>query len=212
MARNAKGQFTASTATSTHLDRRGVKQAMKEALAGKGAKKSPLLKCALAVKVAAQRSMQGGKKKVAGDTVAGMSSQQKRAGSLKKSKRKTWTIQQPSQPGSPPNSQQGQLKGSITAALNSKKDSAVVGPTVRYGRIQEFGGHIRVTARMRGYLAWAYGWHLRADTTSIHLPARPYMRPALAKARPRFRGFFRAVGLDSTPTGRRMNSRKGQGQ
>ena len=101
------------------------------------------------------------------------------------------------------------MKGSIRAALDEMKPSGVAGPTVLFGRIQEYGGHIMVTPKMRGFLAWAFGWHLKRSTQFIHLPARPYMRPALDAARPRFRDYFKNMPLGNTPSGQQLNSGKG---
>lgn len=75
--------------------------------------------------------------------------------------------------------------------------NAIVGPTVVYGRIQELGGHIypkhlreeirvKVTDRGRlsirrvmvGWLSWESGG-TRFFAKHVHLPARPYLRPAI---------------------------------
>ena len=192
----------------TWLDDKGVRDAVRQAVAGRGGKPSPLFRAAVDVQVTAQRSMRGGRKQV--DDVGDMSAQQRKAGRVRQSKRKRFTRSVPSRPGTPPNVDTGGLKASIRAALDSNKRSAVAGPTVKFGRLHEFGGHIRVTAKMRGYLAWAYGWHLRKDKAVIHMPARPYMRPALDKAKPRLKRYFAKLPLASTPAGRRLNSRKGR--
>lgn len=52
-----------------------------------------------------------------------------------------------------------------------------VGPTVVYGRIHEFGGIIRpVKAKM---LSWVDDAGKRIFANIVHMPARPYLRPAV---------------------------------
>ena len=48
----------------------------------------------------------------------------------------------------------------------------------KLGRIHEYGAKIPVTDKMRGYLAWK-GLHLRKETKSIIIPARPHFGVAL---------------------------------
>lgn len=76
--------------------------------------------------------------------------------------------------------QTGTLANSISNDVESSTDkSAVVsiGPTVEYGRIQEFGGTILpVKAKM---LHWVNDAGEDVFANVVHLPARPYMRPAV---------------------------------
>jgi phage gpG-like protein len=82
----------------------------------------------------------------------------------------------PSSPGEPPAMITGRLKASVRATpatpIGLTRAEAKVGPTAPYSRIHELGG----TA---GHGA--------------HLPARPYVAPGLAKARPKLRAIFRAM-------------------
>ncbi len=40
----------------------------------------------------------------------------------------------------------------------------------------EYGAHIRVTDKMRGYFGAVFGVHLKKDTQEIVIPARPFMQ------------------------------------
>jgi len=80
----------------------------------------------------------------------------------------------PSPPGAPPSLVTGSLRRSITVRGplgGGSRWEASVGPTIVYGRIQELGG----VAGGRG----------------ARLPARPYMSPALRRARPQINALFR---------------------
>lgn len=44
------------------------------------------------------------------------------------------------------------------------------------GAVNEFGAHIKVTEKMRGFLAAAYGVFLKESTKFIDIPARPFTR------------------------------------
>lgn len=51
-----------------------------------------------------------------------------------------------------------------------------IGPTVEYGRIHELGGIIKpVAAKM---LSWVNDAGERIMANEVHIPARPYLRPA----------------------------------
>jgi len=90
----------------------------------------------------------------------------------------------PSSPGSPPHVQTGNLRGSITWAFAKMGLSVIVGPSkgAAYGRIHEYGG-------------------------AKH-PPRPFMRPALRKARNRYAKFFRNLPLARTRAGAKLRRRK----
>lgn len=61
---------------------------------------------------------------------------------------------------------------------NSETHAEVnIGPTVEYGRIHEFGGVIKpVAAKM---LSWLNEAGERIMAHEVHIPARPYLRPAV---------------------------------
>lgn len=75
-----------------------------------------------------------------------------------------WVV--PSNPGTPPHKQTGQLSVSIGVQFGAAKLSAKVGPRDRlvYGRIQELGG---------------------PNNRGAVLPERPYLRPAFDAMHPR---------------------------
>ncbi len=72
------------------------------------------------------------------------------------------------------------LGGSITTEVTKASDTAVevsTGPTVVYGRIQELGGIIKpVLAKM---LHWINDAGEDVFAHVVHIPARPYLRPAV---------------------------------
>jgi len=74
----------------------------------------------------------------------------------------------------------GELARSITHETQSSGQSAVarIGTNKIYAPIQEFGGSIDVTPRMRAFLHAAKDIHLKASTNTINIPAQPYLRPA----------------------------------
>jgi phage gpG-like protein len=71
------------------------------------------------------------------------------------------------------------LAGSIcTVATDADEHHAEVdvGPTVVYGRIHEFGGIIKpVLAKWLTFQTYDGLWH---RVKAVHMPARPYLRPA----------------------------------
>ena len=77
----------------------------------------------------------------------------------------------------------GGLAGSIQVVLDKSTETSAevsVGPTVIYGRIQELGGVITpVAAKM---LSWVDDG-VRIFAHMVHLPARPYLRPAVDEHR-----------------------------
>lgn len=52
---------------------------------------------------------------------------------------------------------------------------------MQYAPVQEFGGKIPVTQKMRGFLAYNYGIFLKKSKTHIVIPSRPFMRTTFAK-------------------------------
>ncbi|RKZ99089.1 MAG: hypothetical protein DRQ46_00235 [Gammaproteobacteria bacterium] len=112
--------------------------------------------------------------------------------SMKSGRRGQGKVGKPSEPGTPPNIQSNHLRSSIKTAVNGAA-SVLVGPTrmAFYGKYQEFGAIIKVTTKK-----------------VIHLPARPFMGPALTSARKNFPKFFKGMDLDGTSAGRNLNSRK----
>lgn len=112
----------------------------------------------------------------------------------------------PSAPGSPPNSQSGRLRGSIVAT-KPKNLRAYAGTNLVYGRIHELGGTI--TAKTAKRLAIPYtdskGRKRIARPKTVHIPARPYLRPAANYIQQRAAGIFarearkdlrRSLGVD----------------
>jgi len=61
-------------------------------------------------------------------------------------------------------------RGTVKAGVINRPDVVVYAP------IQEFGGSIPVTDKMRGFLAANYGIHLRKSTGSINIPPRSFIR------------------------------------
>ena len=57
--------------------------------------------------------------------------------------------------------------------LEGSRNAAEV---LEYAPIQEFGGQIEVTPKMRGFLAANYGIYLKASKTHITIPARSFLR------------------------------------
>lgn len=69
------------------------------------------------------------------------------------------------------------LGGSVKAGVwEDRKAGLGKGKVMDYAPIQEFGGQIKVTDKMRGYLAVNYGIHLRKETTHITIPPRSFLR------------------------------------
>jgi hypothetical protein len=75
--------------------------------------------------------------------------------------------------------------GALRASINMKMDGlgVSVGPGGSpgvYGAVNEYGATINVTERMRAFLH-ANGIHLRASTTEMILPPRPWFWPTWEK-------------------------------
>jgi len=66
----------------------------------------------------------------------------------------------------------GELKKSIQYQADRK--SVIIGSNLKYSRIHQFGGKIKVTPKMRAFLHYQ-GIHLRKTTDFINIPARPYL-------------------------------------
>jgi len=74
-------------------------------------------------------------------------------------------------------SRTGLLRSSITHEMSRLTVKvAPAGPPARYALVNEFGATIPVTEKMRRFLH-AKGIHLRASTTEIEIPARPWFWP-----------------------------------
>lgn len=50
------------------------------------------------------------------------------------------------------------------------------------GAVQEFGARIKVTDKMRKFLAWKLGIHLKKETTEIVIPARSWLQMPLERS------------------------------
>lgn len=85
----------------------------------------------------------------------------------------------------------GLLKGSIFHVVDRVKQSVRIIANTEYAAIQEFGGETnpKVTERMRKW-AWAMWYETKnkfyknlaltkKDSLKVHVPARPYLGPAL---------------------------------
>ena len=99
-------------------------------------------------------------------------------------------VQIPSEPGTPPHTQTGHLRTSITSAVDSNKaqPSVVVGAIAKYGKVHEHGGSFTIKAHTRTiHKRWGVALkkpcvqHVPAHTA--HYPARPFMQPALEKVK-----------------------------
>lgn len=66
------------------------------------------------------------------------------------------------------------VKGTVKAGIMEGSENYA--DVMVYAPVQEFGGKIKVTPKMRGYLAYNYGIYLKKSTTHITIPSRPFMR------------------------------------
>lgn len=128
---------------------------------------SPIRRAALLVERSAKTSMaKGGREAI--------TKVNKKTGKTTKTKR---FRRVPSKAPNPPHVQTGNLRGSITHAIVrirrflSGGITAIVGPTrlAWYGQIHEYGG----------------------EFGGRHYPARPFMRPALARTQDQFQDLFK---------------------
>lgn len=69
-------------------------------------------------------------------------------------------------------------EGTITAILGIP-----TGKPTLIAKVQDQGATIRVTDKMRGFLAANYGIYLRQETTHIHIPGRYFWSTVLRKTR-----------------------------
>lgn len=96
----------------------------------------------------------------------------------------------PSEPGSPPHVQTGNLRASVSWGVDetAKRPSLVVGAIARYGKIHEYGGKCEVKAYTRK-VTKVWGVPLkkpRVANISAHTrtyPARPFVRPAFYRSK-----------------------------
>lgn len=69
--------------------------------------------------------------------------------------------------------------------LASKGGSSEVSPNLDLaglGVVQEFGARIKVTDKMRGYFAYAFGINLKKSTTEIVIPARSWLQKPIERS------------------------------
>lgn len=71
------------------------------------------------------------------------------------------------------------LRGDVRAGVLSGATTPDGKSVLEYAPVQEFGGHINVTPKMRGFLAANYGIYLNATTTEINIPPRPFLRTTM---------------------------------
>ena len=83
----------------------------------------------------------------------------------------------PSPPGAPPAAISGDLAASVI--VTDDGDTAHVGPTTDYGRIQELGGFMKGHPMMR----WVEDG-VRYRSAGHDLPDRPYLKPGLERSLP----------------------------
>lgn len=140
----------------------------------------------------------------------------------------------PSQRGTPPHTQTGVLRASIQHAPTSY-GTQVIGPTEKYGAAHEFGAVIRPkqaqalaipltnVARKSGgprnlpdlhivagdgggaVLVDSKGTAQFALVKQVRIPKRPFMRPALHRAKKKFPKLFKGLPLANTKAGRWLN-------
>ena len=69
--------------------------------------------------------------------------------------------------------------------LANKSGSEEVSPNLDMaglGAVQEFGARIKVTDKMRGYFAYAFGINLKKSTTEIVIPARSWLQKPIERS------------------------------
>ena len=160
----------------THLNFEEVKARVDKAKIG------ALQKCALLVEREAKQSLSAGGKGL---------------GTAHFGDSKVPEVYTSSAPGEPPFLRTGNLRASIASAPTSA-GTYVVGPqkTAWYGRVHEWGAYITVTGKMAAYLFYAFGWRLwHKIGGTIHIPPRPFMRPALWRTAEKFPAQFKDLPL-----------------
>ena len=140
----------------------------------------------------------------------------------------------PSQPGTPPHTQSGAGRASIQHA-RTPEGTEVIGPIEKYMKIHEFGGVIRPRiakalaiplterARKSGGPREFDDLTLLSPTgknpvlmdmagevhfvlvKSVTIPKRPFMRPALQRAKKKFPALFKNLPIANTKAGRWLN-------
>jgi phage gpG-like protein len=70
--------------------------------------------------------------------------------------------------------------GTMLRSIHSEveESQAIIGSGLKYAPPHEFGCDIKVTPKMRIFLHFI-GIHLKTSTSKIHIPARPYLTPAV---------------------------------
>lgn len=81
----------------------------------------------------------------------------------------------------------GRLKGSFSAGQAFHRHTVSPsrvwwGSLVKYAAIHEHGGYIFITDRMRGWMH-SHGFHPKRVTLFVHIPPRPYVKPAVDRSR-----------------------------
>lgn len=95
----------------------------------------------------------------------------------------------PSTPPDPPHVQTGNLRSSITYAVDNQAGSVVVGAVAVYGKIHEHGGlvdvkpHTRVVTKVFGRKVKPTTQHVSGHSSLY--PKRPFMAPSIEEARPK---------------------------
>lgn len=119
----------------------------------------------------------------------------------RKSMRRVRPDAPPAPPGSPPRSRKGLLKRFMFYVFDPSSKTVVVGPALlprmrrrdlTIPQLHEHGGETRAVIRE---IRWEKGRRRRVETRKrkLRFPRRPYMEPALAKARPQLPQFWKDV-------------------
>lgn len=75
-------------------------------------------------------------------------------------------------------------KGLAKAGIPEGATNTETGVSIpMYAAMNEFGGRITVTDKMRGFLSATKGIHLRKDKQYIDIPSRPFLRQTVEKQR-----------------------------
>ncbi len=90
-----------------------------------------------------------------------------------------------------------ELKGSVKAGVLEGATGDEGKSVLDYAPIQEFGGQIPVTKKMRGFLAAAFGVHLKKTTTVINIPSRPFLRSTYAENKEKWNAVARGMSASN---------------